>query len=151
MSEENKEIKGLLTHVAGELGISKKEVLLCIMRMCSEIDADHDSKEFLDDIVSTIDEKCIDSIANPEAVGICKLVEEQLGSPVMLFFHLLMSEISMRQEQNNPAEEDCTLYVLNGLLLSLKGIAEKVKKMKEDNDKTVKSLMEALNAVKENE
>lgn len=150
MSEENKEIKGLLAHVAGELGMSKEEVLLCIIRMCSDIDAAPDSKEMLDDIVSTIDEKCIDSIANPEAVGICKLVEEQLGSPVMLFFHLLMNEISMRQEQNNPAE-DCTIYVLNGLLLSLKGIAEKVKKMKEDNDKTVKSLMEALNAVKENE
>lgn len=149
MSEENKEIKGLLAHVAGELGMSKEEVLLCIIRMCSDIDAAPDSKEMLDDIVSTIDEKCIDSIANPEAVGICKLVEEQLGSPVMLFFHLLMNEISMRQEQNNPAE-DCTIYVLNGLLLSLKGIAEKVKKMKEDNDKTVKSLMEALNAVKEN-
>ena len=148
MSEENKEIKGILAHVAGELGMSKEEVLLCIIRMCSDIDAAPDSKETLDDIVSTIDEKCIDSIANPEAVGICKLVEEQLGSPVMLFFHLLMSEISMRQEQNNPAE-DCTIYVLNGLLLSLKGIAEKVKKMKEDNDKTVKSLMEALNAVKE--
>ena len=148
MSEENKEIKGILAHVAGELGMSKEEVLLCIIRMCSDIDAAPDSKETLDDIVSTIDEKCIDSIANPEAVGICKLVEEQLGSPVMLFFHLLMSEISMRQEQNNPAE-DCTIYVLIGLLLSLKGIAEKVKKMKEDNDKTVKSLMEALNAVKE--
>lgn len=148
MSEENKEIKGLLAHVAGELGMSKEEVLLCIIRMCSDIDAAPDSKEMLDDIVSTIDEKCIDSIANPEAVGICKLVEEQLGSPVMLFFHLLMSEIPMRQEQNNPAE-DCTIYVLIGLLLSLKGIAEKVKKMKEDNDKTVKSLMEALNAVKE--
>ena len=150
MSEENKEIKGILAHVAGELGMSKEEVLLCIIRMCSDIDAAPDSKEMLDDIVSTIDEKCIDSIANPEAVGICKLVEEQLGSPVMLFFHLLMNEISMRQEQNNPAE-DCTIYVLNGLLLSLKGIAEKVKKMKEDNDKTVKSLLEALNAVKENE
>ena len=150
MSEENKEIKGILAHVARELGISKKEVLLCIMRMCSEIDADHDSKEFLDDIVSTIDEEYIDSIANPETVGICKLVEEQLGSPVMLFFHLLTSEIAMRQEQNNPAE-DCTIYVLIGLLVSLKGIAEKEKKMKEDYDKTIKSLLEALNAVKENE
>lgn len=149
MSEENKEIKGLLAHVAGELGMSKEEVLLCIIRMCSDIDAAPDSKEILDDIVSTIEEHCIDSIANPKAVEVCKLVEEQLGSAVMLFFHLLMSEISMRQEQTNPVEEDCTLYVLNGLLLSLKGIAEKVKKMKEDNDKTVKSLMEALNAVKE--
>nr|DAT34153.1 MAG TPA: hypothetical protein [Caudoviricetes sp.] len=150
MSEENKEIKGILAHVAGELGMSKEEVLLCIIRMCSDIDAAPDSKEILDDIVSTIDEKCIDSIANPEAVGICKLVEEQLGSPVMLFFHLLMSEISMRQEQNNPAE-DCTIYVLIGLLVSLEGIAEKEKKMKEDYDKTIKSLLEALNAVKENE